>query len=112
MTHAIYTVAACEVVGPYTLRLVFDDDSIQAIDLWPILRGEMYGPLRDLQYFNQVRLDMESGTVVWPNGADFDPAILHDWSSVGEAMTAMASSWEDGRDSVTESTDLYKRGRT
>jgi hypothetical protein len=26
-----------------------------------------------------VKLDLEANTLIWPNGADFDPAILHDW---------------------------------
>jgi hypothetical protein len=36
------------------------------------------GPLRDQALFRQVRLDSEVHTLVWPNGADFDPATLHD----------------------------------
>ncbi len=27
--------------------------------------------------FAQVQLDDELGTIVWPNGADFDPDVLH-----------------------------------
>ena len=34
--------------------------------------GELYGPLRDLKLFDQVRIDVEVGVLVWPNGADFD----------------------------------------
>ena len=29
--------------------------------------------------FGQVWIDPEVHTLVWPNGADFDPATLHDW---------------------------------
>jgi len=32
---------------------------------------------------------------VWPNEADFDPATLHDWDRVGEALIEMAHSWEE-----------------
>jgi hypothetical protein len=60
-----------------------------------MLHGELYSPLRNLDFFNQVRLDSEAGTLVWPNDADFDPATLHDWDKVGEAMIAMAQSWSE-----------------
>ena len=63
-----------EIVGLYTLRVIFDDATEQVIDFEPVLRGELYGPLRDPALFNQVALDREVGTLVWPNGADFDPA--------------------------------------
>jgi hypothetical protein len=95
MTHEIYTVIDFEIIAPYTIRLRFDDESIQVINFWPMLRGELYGPLRDLDLFNQVLLDPESGTLVWPNEADFDPATLHDWGEVGKAMIEMAQSWPE-----------------
>ncbi len=93
MNHDIHTVSDFEIVAPYTLRIEFDDGSVQTINFWPLLRGELYGPLRDLNLFDQVRLDEEAGTLVWPNDADFDPATLHDWDAVGEAMVEMALSW-------------------
>jgi hypothetical protein len=33
--------------------------------------------LKDPSYFRQVRAHPESGTVVWPNGADLDPDVLY-----------------------------------
>lgn len=95
MFHEIYTVEDFEVVAPYTLRITFNDNSVQIINFGSMLRGELYGPLRDLDFFNQVRLDAEAGTLVWPNEADFDPATLHDWDKVGEAMVTMARSWPE-----------------
>ena len=79
MNHFICRVCSFEIVFPYTLRVRFDDDTEQVIDFQPILTGELYGPLRDLEIFNRVRIDHEVHTLVWPNGADFDPATLHDW---------------------------------
>ena len=33
--------------------------------------------LQDPGYFAQVGVDPELGTVVWPNGFDLDPDVLH-----------------------------------
>ena len=93
-THPIYRVQAYEIIGPYTLRVQFDDQTWQTINFEPILRGALYGPLRDLDLFNQVRIDPEVDTLAWPNGADFDPATLHDWPEHAEAMRQLALRWE------------------
>jgi len=95
MTHPIHHVASFSIVGLYTLALTFGDRSQQVIDFRLVLRGELFGPLRDLKVFNQVRLDSEVGTLTWPNGADFDPATLHDWPDVREAYIAMTQSWTE-----------------
>ncbi|HEY6226606.1 MAG TPA: DUF2442 domain-containing protein [Verrucomicrobiae bacterium] len=81
-------------VGPYTLEVAFDDGSVQTINFRAILSGELYEPLRDLNLFNRVEIDPEVRTLVWPNGADFDPATLHDWPSHVEALTARARRWD------------------
>jgi hypothetical protein len=94
MAHPIYRVCAFEIVSPYTLRVQFDDETTQTINFRPVLAGEMYGPLRELSLFNQVRLDPEVSTLVWPNGADFEPATLHDWPQLEEALIARARQWE------------------
>ena len=73
MYHEIHTVTEFAIVAPYTLRIVFADGHTQVIDFLPILHGEIFGPLRDHILFNGVTLDEEAGTLVWPNGADFDP---------------------------------------
>ncbi len=64
------------------------------INFEPILAGELYGPLRDPKMFDRVRLDPEVRTLVWPNGADFDPAILHDWPKHLRAFAMAARRWQ------------------
>ena len=93
MTHAIHKVRSFEVVAPYTLCVCFEDGSEQTIDFQPILVGERYGPLLDVGLFNRVEIDPEVRTLVWPNGADFDPATLHDWPDYEVAMREMARRW-------------------
>lgn len=93
MSHPIYRVVFFERRAPYTLRVCFDDGTEQVIDFHAILEGELFGPLRDPFLFDQVQIDPEVHTLVWPNGADFDPATLHDWSECLPELTRMARRW-------------------
>lgn len=70
-------VTSVEVLGHYRLRLGFSDGSSRDVDLAGELRGPVFGPLVDPDFFARVRVDDELGTVVWPNGADLDPLVLH-----------------------------------
>jgi uncharacterized protein DUF2442 len=97
MAHPIHRVVSVDLVSAYTLRVRFDDVTEQMIDFRPILAGELYGPLRDLELFNPVAIDGEAYTLVWPNGADFDPATLHDWPEHEQAFRELARRWEPAR---------------
>ena len=94
MEHPIYQITGFEITAPYTLRIKFDDDTEQTINFEPVLHGEIYSPLRDLSVFNQVKLDPEVRTLVWPNDADFDPADLHDWPEIEKGFVAHAQKRE------------------
>ncbi len=37
----------------------------------------VFESLRDPAAFAQVRVNPDTGTIEWPNGADFDPVVLH-----------------------------------
>ena len=93
MNHPIYRVVFFERQAPYTLRVCFDDETEQVIDFQTILEGDVFGPLRDAALFSQVRIDPEVHTLVWPNGADFDPATLHDWPDHLPELQRMAKRW-------------------
>lgn len=93
MLHPIHRITAVEVVGEHALRLTFADGTSRTICFAPVLDGELYGPLKDPALFRAVRLDDEVHTVVWPNGADFDPAVLHDWPEHEAAFRAAAERW-------------------
>jgi len=73
----ILRVEHVEHLGPFLLRLRFSDGVAKTVDLTPLLHGPIFEPLRDPAYFSRVLLDPVSGTVVWPNGADFAPEALH-----------------------------------
>jgi hypothetical protein len=91
MEHAIYRVVGFSIVRPYALRVKFDDGQEREIDFRPVLAGELYGPLQDVKIFNEVEIDPEIHTLVWPNGADFDPETLHNWPQYLEAMKQLAN---------------------
>lgn len=93
MNHPIHRVHRFEIVAPYTLGLEFDDGTRQRIDFRPVLEGELFGPLQDVQLFNAVESDPTFGTIQWPNGADFDPETLHDWPKYRDEFIAMAQRW-------------------
>jgi hypothetical protein len=81
-------VTAVEPLADYTLRLTFDDGSKRVVDLAGELWGPMGEPLRDPTYFRQVRVDPELRTIVWPNGFDLDPDVLHRHRSHDATTTA------------------------
>jgi hypothetical protein len=109
MLHRIVRVTAFKVLGPSTLWLKFNDGLERTIDFSPVLAGDIYKALNDPDCFSQVRLDPEIHTVVWPNGADFDPETLHDWPNVEHAWIERANQWRQGRlDEVA--TDAHRGG--
>lgn len=93
MAHSIYRVVSFKIIAPYTLKIKFDDCTTRTINFEPVLAGELYGPLRDLTLFNQVKIDPEVHTLVWPNGADFDPETLHNWSKYEKQLKDLARKW-------------------
>ena len=63
-------------VSGHTVWLRFSDGAEGAMDLSSELHGEVFEPLKDVEYFRRLKVDPELRTVVWPNGADFAPEYL------------------------------------
>ena len=68
-----------EHLGDYRLKLGFTDGLQREIDFKDRIlgRGGVFVPLADPNFFSQVQLDLEAGTIVWPNGVDFCPDVLY-----------------------------------
>lgn len=78
---APYEITAVEHLGGYRLRLTFADGVIGDVDLSERIeaaKGPMFQTLQDVEYFAEVSVDSELGTVVWPNVADFAPDVPHE----------------------------------
>jgi len=100
MAHLIAKVTSFELLGGHTLRVCFDDGVERRIDFLPVLGGKLFSPLRDPAFFAQVKLAPECHTLVWPNGADFDPAALHGWPKFVATLAARARSWKPAFDAA------------
>ncbi|MBA2293218.1 MAG: DUF2442 domain-containing protein [Gemmatimonadales bacterium] len=66
--------------GGFRVHLGFTDGSKATVDLapWVAGKGGVFGPLQNEAFFSQVAVDVDAGTICWPNGADFDPDVLYE----------------------------------
>jgi hypothetical protein len=72
-------ITAVQVSTPYVVELTFSDGTHGSVDISPWIRGRqgVFAALHDPDFFAQVSVDREAGTIVWPNGADLDPDVLY-----------------------------------
>lgn len=66
-------------VEAYRLEVTFADGVQAQLDFADRIvgRGGVFGPLEDVAFFKNVRVDPEAGTLVWPNDVDLDPDVLY-----------------------------------
>jgi hypothetical protein len=62
----------------YSLILTFENGERKKADLKDRLIGPIFEPLKNIDYFKQVYVDRELGTIAWPNGADKAPDTLYE----------------------------------
>ena len=63
-----------EYMDGYRIKLWFNNDVVKVVDLKSSLKGIVFEPLKDLNYFK--RFSVKYNTVEWENGADFAPEYL------------------------------------
>jgi Protein of unknown function (DUF2442) len=76
--------------GGFRVWLRFADGLTGEIDLTDQLFGPVFEPLKNLDVFAQVRIDPETDTITWPNGADFSPTWLREQLLANQNNTAAA----------------------
>mgnify|MGYP001071325401 CR=1 FL=1 len=69
-------VTSVKPLANYRLWVSFEDGSSGTVDMSCELYGPMFEPLRDAEFFAQVRVD-EFGVICWPNGADLAPETVY-----------------------------------
>ena len=75
----------------------------------PVLAGELVARRDRRCVQSGSRLDPEVHTLVWPNGADFDPTTLHDWPLVVDELTFRARGWASTPDAQLSSGSSVSR---
>ncbi len=78
----MFDVVEARYVAGYTVWLRFEDGTEGEVDLSRELTGPVFEPLHDIEYFKQLSVNPNIGTVVWPNGADFAPEFLYEKAHV------------------------------
>jgi len=76
---APWRIQAVSVLPNHRLALTFRDGLIGVADFSAIettATPGIYAPLADIDFFGQVKIEL--GVLTWPNGADIDPAWLHE----------------------------------
>ncbi len=71
-------IVAVKVVGKHQLWLEFEDGIKGTLDVSKLFEFTgIFEQLKDQEQFAQVQLDVETGVIYWPNGADLDSDVLY-----------------------------------
>jgi Protein of unknown function (DUF2442) len=71
-------IATAKVVRHGVLQLTFADGLRGEVDVLNRMRGPVFEDARTSAGFAKVEVDTETGTVVWPGGADLAPDTLYE----------------------------------
>ncbi|MBI1800482.1 MAG: DUF2442 domain-containing protein [Chloroflexi bacterium] len=90
----------------YKLAVTFEDGQRRVVDLERHLEGEIFEPLRDIDYFQSFRVDPDLDTIAWDNGADISPNFLYD---IGVSSTDQSALFTKSKSGVKLFTDFRQR---
>lgn len=83
MTGLTPDISAVSVVRYGVLRLTFADGLVGEVDVLDRMRGPVFAEALTPAGFAAADVDVETGTVVWPGGADLAPDTLYQRVSTG-----------------------------
>ena len=74
----IPVVVDAEYLDHYKIKVTFDNGEVKIADCFKWLNGEIFEPVKELQYFKKFFVD--GWSISWPNGADIAPETLYEES--------------------------------
>jgi len=73
-----HDVVDVELKGNCRVFLRFDNGASGVVDVAKLVEfSGVFAPLQEQAFFDQVHVEPDLGTIVWPNGADLDPIVLY-----------------------------------
>lgn len=78
MTGLTPDITNARVIRHGRLQLTFADGLTGEVDVLPRMWGPVFEEARTPEGFAKVSVDPETGTVVWPGGADLAPDTLYE----------------------------------
>ncbi len=73
-----YRISKARHIKNFTIWVEFRDGVSGEVDLAEELHGEIFEPLKDIDYFKNFTVHPELYTLAWANGADFAPEFLYE----------------------------------
>ena len=87
MTGLTPDITAVTVIQHGVLRLEFADGLTAEVDVLDRMRGPVFANARTPTGFAKVTVDPETGTIIWPGGADLAPDTLY--------LSAQTGAWPE-----------------
>ena len=78
MTAFRQDIISVTVLSHGVLRLTFADGVEGDVDVLRRMHGSVFADARSPGGFSQVAVDAETGTIVWPTGANLAPDVLYE----------------------------------
>ena len=76
----IVSVVSVPWLGGHRPRIAFDHGDAGEADLSKHLKlSGVFAPLKDPDFVAKARVDEGGDTICWPNDADIDPVVLHNY---------------------------------
>ncbi len=73
---ALIWITEANYVEDFKVNLTFNDGVSATVDLQDHLDGEIFVPLKNVEFFKKFELD--SWTLTWSNDCDFSPEFLYE----------------------------------
>lgn len=68
----------------------FEDETMKMVDLEKYLDKGIFVPLRKLEEFRKFKVNSDTDTIEWENGADLSPDFLYDIGTMSSQASSAA----------------------